>query len=354
MIRFRHFMIESANQKRTLENLKKYSSMLSTKYRDHYNQQIDVLSKALDDRVIYNARYGEASKGLLNMINRAYNMIEKTLVSFRQENKDALEKLPYSLYTVSDIKKANKEVPSISNLPSHVKQFFDAIRDVPDILATIKGYVKKGREPKPVDPSKPAPYVKPITSLQASKKAIQFMKDASVSFEKELHESITKDIRKAYDGIKNATLVSDLPKDQMSKIVASTVFIVRPRQGKKFLEKHSDSEGRLKKLIDNNVRDIIEGFIAKSSAKLALILEKKGNPRSHSILRTNIRNGMVENSMKFEFEDKSSFVLESSVVYKYSQTGKLFFQYPTRFKNVRLSDGSMMRMPSEKKMIEEF
>jgi hypothetical protein len=34
--------------------------------------------------------------------------------------------------------------------------------------------------------------------------------------------------------------------------------------------------------------------------------------------------------------------------------GKLFFQYPTRFKNVRLADGTAMKMPSEKKMIEEF
>lgn len=354
MISFKKFILENANQKKSLEELKKYSSMLSDKYRDHYNQQIDVLSKALDDRIIYNARYGEASKGLLNMINRVYNIIEKTLVSFRQENKEASEKLPFSLYTASDIKKANKDVPQIRNLPSHAKQFFDAIRDVPDILKVIKGYVIKGREPKPADPSKPPAFVKPITSMEASRKAIQFMKDASASFEKELRESITKDIQKAYEGIKNATLVSDLPKDQMSKIVASTIFIIRPRQGKKFLEKHSDYEKRLNKLIDNNVRDIIEGFIAKSSTKLALILEKKGSPRSHSILRTNIRNGMVENSMKFEFEDKSSFTLESSVVYKYSQTGKLFFQYPTRFKNVRLPDGSTMKMPSEKKMIEEF
>jgi hypothetical protein len=63
---------------------------------------------------------------------------------------------------------------------------------------------------------------------------------------------------------------------------------------------------------------------------------------------------MVENSMKFAFEDGSSFTLESSVVYKYSQMGKLFFQYPTRFKNVRLADGTAMKMPSEKKMMEEF
>jgi hypothetical protein len=103
----------------------------------------------------------------------------------------------------------------------------------------------------------------------------------------------------------------------------------------------------------NNIEDV-NGFISKNSSKLALILQKKDAPKSHKILNTNIRNGMVENSMQFEFNDGSSFVLESSVVYKYSKTGKLFFQYPTRFKNVKLADGTKMKMPSEEKMIKEF
>jgi hypothetical protein len=77
-------------------------------------------------------------------------------------------------------------------------------------------------------------------------------------------------------------------------------------------------------------------------------------PKNHEITRTNVRNGMVENSMKFVFEDSSSFTLESSVVYKYSQLGKFFFQYPTRFKNVKMADGSLMKMPSEEKMIRDF
>jgi hypothetical protein len=356
MIGFRKYVYESANAKTTLEGLKKFLPLVNDKYKAHIEQNISVLMKASEEKEIYNARFIDASKTVLNFINRAYSVLEKTLTDYRKNNRDASEKLPYSLYTTSDIKKAVKDTAKISDLPTHIKEFFDAIKDVPELLAILKGYVKKGREPKPVDPNKPAKFVKPAASFDSSKSAAKFMKEAAETFEKELHENISKQVMSSYDKVKEYEGKSpfEMPKDTYLRSIAATVFRSTTKNGKQVLEFIPGHEDRLKKLIDNNVQDIVDGFVGKSASKLALILQKKGVPKNHEIVRTNIRNGMVENVMKFAFEDESSFTLESSVIYKYSQMGKLFFQYPTRFKNVRLADGTMMKMPSEKKMIEEF
>jgi hypothetical protein len=347
MISFKTYLYESVNIKSTLEGLKKFVPLLSDKMQSKMNEHLNTLIKASEDKIIYNARYDEASKGILSGINRIYDQLNKTMVDYRNDNKEDAMKLPWSLYTTSDIKKAIKDT-------STTKNFFDAIKDLPETFTLLKSYVKKGKEPKPVDPDKPAAYVKPLASFNSTKEAINFMKEAVSSFEKELHDSVSKQINTLFEKVKNITSPFDIPKDMNVRAVASAVFITRFKDGKNVLELKSDAEERIKKLIDENVKNIIDGFVSKNATKLALILQKKGMPKNHNIIRTNVKNGMVENSMKFEFEDNSSFILQSSVIYKYSNMGKLFFQYPTRFMNVKLADGSSMKMPSEKKMIEEF
>jgi hypothetical protein len=354
MIGFKTYLYESTNIRGTLEGLKKFFPLLSDKMQLNAHQHLNILIRASEDKIIYNARYSEASKGILNVINRIYGQLNKTVIDYRNDNKEDSMKLPWSLYTTSDIKKAIKDTSTIKNLPSQIKNFFDVIKDLPDAFNILKSYVKKGKEPKPVDPNKPAAYVKPPVSFNSTKEAVNFMKEAVSSFEKELHDNVSKQVQTIFEKIKNITSPLDMPKDMNIRAVASAVFITRPKDGKNVLELKVDSEERIKKLIDENVRNIIDGFVSKNATKLALILQKKGMPKNHTIIRTNVKNGMVENSMKFEFEDNSSFTLQSSVIYKYSNMGKLFFQYPTRFMNVKLADGSLMKIPSEKKMIEEF
>jgi hypothetical protein len=190
MIGFQRYIVESANAKTTLEGLKKFLPLVSDKYKAHVEKHIAVLIKASEDKSIFNARFGESSKAILNFIDRVYNAIDKTIIDYRRNNRDASDKLPYSLYSISDIKKAIKDTANLTDLPPQMKSFLDAIKDIPEILGILKGYVQKGREPKPVDPSKPAPFMKPLASFDSSKAAIKFMKEAAESFEKDLRESI--------------------------------------------------------------------------------------------------------------------------------------------------------------------
>jgi hypothetical protein len=336
---------------KTLDHLKKLFPLVGDKSRASAEEAINTLNKALEDKLIYNARFVEASSSLLNFVHKAYILIERTILDYRQSNHDASDKIPYSIYTAGDIKKAIKDTAKITDLPSQLKTFFDAVKDIPEVLTTIKGYVQKGKPPK--EP-KPGQFVKPLASFDSTKSALSFMREATDSFAKELKDSVTTQIMNAYENMRGITRGPELPTDETSKAVASMIFVVRTKEGKKYLELLPDANTRIKKLIDNNVTEIVDGFVSKNTSKLSLILQKKGQPKSHEIVKTNVRNGMVENTMKFVFEDTSSFTLESSVIYKYSAKGKLFFQYPTRFKNVKLADGSMMKMPSEEKMIKEF
>lgn len=353
MFNFKTYIAESAEAKTAFENVRPLLILASDKYKKLGAQHIATLTKAAEDKEIYNARFIEASTGLMSMIQTIYRSLLPFVEKLYKDN-EGVSEVPFSVHTVSDIKKLVKVVSKIKVVSKELKDFIEHIKDLPDAMAIVKGYVKKGREPKPVDPSKTPTFIKPLASFDATKSAINFMKEAAASFEKELTENIKSQIMNAYDNIRGITIPSDLPRDSNSVAVASAIFVVKTKEGKKFLEKLPDADRRVTKLINDTVQDIVDGFVSKSASKLAVILQKKGLPKSHSIVRTNVRNGMVENMMKFEFEDNSSFNMESSVVYKYSAMGKLFFQYPTRFKDVKLADGTKMKMPSEEKIIKEF
>lgn len=351
MISFKSFIVESAEASSAFESAKKVAPYIkSERYREAFLEAADELSKAAQAKEIYNARFGEYKMRVMKGIEYAYSTmfdkIKEDVIKSGQETYDL-----WSITSVADINKISKIYDKMSPKIKEASDFADAVRGIPNAIKAMKAYVKAGKPPK--EP-KPGQFVKPLASMAASKLAVKFMNEATDSFKKNLEQNITAQVMDAYKKLKNVTVPTDIPKDPTSMNVASMIFIVRYKDGKKFLEQKTNADELVQRLIRNNVNDIVDGFISKNSAKLALILQKKDAPKSHEILRTNIRNGMVENTMKFEFNDGSSFTLESSVVYKYSKTGKLFFQYPTRFKEVKLADGTKMKMPSEEKMIKEF
>lgn len=348
---FVQYVSENTEATNAFQKAKTIASYIKfSKYRELYLEALDELEKAAKEKVIYNARFGEHKYHLMRGIEYGYSSMFDTIKQSIIDSKEETSGL-WSITILSDIKKVHKEYLSMNTKNAEAIKFMESIKDIPDALKTMKTYVQSGKPPK--EP-KPGQFIKPMASLAASKLAVSFMTEATDSFAKELKSSVTRDITDSYKKIKDITDPTNLPNDATSTSVESSVFILRRIQGKKVLELKPDSDKIVERMISDTVKNIIDNFIAKNSSKLALILEKKNTPRKHKLLKTNIRNGMVENSMEFEFEDGSSFLLESSVIYKYSKTGKLFFQFPTRFKDVKMADGSKMSMPSEEKMIKEF
>jgi hypothetical protein len=352
MIKFKQHLSESVETSSAFDAAKDVASYIpGAKAKQHFVESIDELVSAAKNKEIYNARFNESKTWLLTGIRYAYeamfNKISKDIRDSGQETADL-----WSISSAADITKVFKIYNKMATKNKEAMKFMDSIKDVPAAIKAMKPYIRSGRAPAV---PKPGQFVKPISSPAAQKLAMSFMTEATNSFSKELRASVTKQITTAYEKIKNLKLADDLPKkDNDAMIVAEVIFIVRTKDKKKVLELINGHEKRVKKIIDDNVNGIVNGFISKNTSKLALILAKKDSPKSHKIIRTNISQGMVENTMSFEFNDGSSFILQSSVIYKQSQTGKLFFQYPTRFKDVKLADGSKMKMPSEEKMIKDF
>jgi hypothetical protein len=351
MISFKKFISEQSEAAIIFQKAKKIATYIEyPAYRQRFIDAIDALSSAAEKQEIYNARFVDYKMPFNRGIEYAYQkLFDKIRDEVKKTGQDTSD-----LWGISGANEITKVAKIYDKMPTKIKEaidFMDAIRGIPAALKIVKGYVKAGKPP--AEP-KPGQFVKPAAAYGSNKLALQFMKEATDSFKQELLTDITNQLMTSYNKMKDSKVPSDLPIDPASKSVASTIFVVKYKDGKKVLELISGSSDRVKKLIDDTVRDIVDSFVTKNASKLALILQKKEAPKEHKIIRTNIRNGMVENVMKFKFNDGSEFTLESSVIYKYSKTGKLFFQYPTRFKNVKLADGSMMKMPSEEKMIKEF
>lgn len=348
---FRAYIIENSQVTKAFEAAKKNANYIkSENYKKRYLESLDSLMAAAENKEVYNARFneykGKLSSGIEYSYQGMFDEIKDDLINQNQETSDL-----WSIYTINDIKKKAKLYDSMKPRNTKAVEFMNNIRDLPDAMKQMKSYVKSGKEPKTPNLNQ---FIKPVSSPEANKLATKFMKDASETFKKNLEKDITKGMKSAYKKIVDITDPKDLPRDSNSITVASTIFMTKGYGKNKTLEVIPNSEKRIDKLIADTVENIVDKFIYKNVSKLSLILQKKDKPKSHSIIRTNVKNGLVENLMKFDFTDGSSFIMESTVIYKTSSQGKFFTQYPTRFKNVVLADGSKMKMPSEEKMIKEF
>jgi hypothetical protein len=96
-------------------------------------------------------------------------------------------------------------------------------------------------------------------------------------------------------------------------------------------------------------------FLSKNVAKLAKIVELKGNLAGEPIiLGRRSGAGVFEGDIRFHFEDGSAFTVRNQVVCKRNRYGTRFNQFPTTFHNVELPGGNSLSRPSERRMIEMF
>jgi len=102
-------------------------------------------------------------------------------------------------------------------------------------------------------------------------------------------------------------------------------------------------------------QDMIDKFVIKNTQKLAEILTKKNNLKTVTLRHADTSRGTIEGTLGLDFNDNSSFIVNSKIVYSYSVKGTPFSRYPTTFHNVQLPDGTRMTgRASEARMKEEF
>jgi hypothetical protein len=113
---------------------------------------------------------------------------------------------------------------------------------------------------------------------------------------------------------------------------------------------YHDINKEAKEACDN----LIDGFVHKSTRKLAGIVNKKGNLKDAKLKNTNHSRGKIECDIICTFGDGSSFTMNNQVVGSYSKYGNHFYRYPSTFRSVKFSNGTSMTKPSIEKMEKEF
>lgn len=322
--------------------------------QNSFVEALDVFEKAYEAKILYNSQFGDHySYGYSRGLEKAYDSLWhkfRDQVKGKIDQQDEYDFWGMNPQNINKLYKLTKKYESV--IPTEFHAFMEAVKDMPAAIKELKTYIVKGRIPKPVDPNA---FVKPMAPYEAQKMAQKFLQEAVDSFKKEYEASVRKSIMSDFERIKDKTEPEDFKKMTSSeKGLAGMIFM---RDGYNLNAKFKlkeDYQRRLENVINDTVENTIGHFVAKNTSKLALIFAKKPDISEHKILRTRIHQGMLENDMHFAFPDNSSFTITSQVIYKYTQDGKLFVQYPTRFTNVIMADGSRMSGPSEEKMIKEF
>lgn len=349
MIKFATYLVESEQVAAAFLKAKK-----ALPADQRFGDAMDQFANAANKKEIYNAQF----KDLYSY--RISRGVEKGWDNLRAKHHNTLKAVPgddaFWGITMQNVKKAHA-LYSKHNVPADVMDFLNHVVDLPDAIKQLKTYVKMGKPPKQT-----------TNTLDIAKAAVvakhdvdptKLLQDVVATFKAELHVDSQKSFASWYDKLKGVTSPKDIPDIPGAKSLATMIFITRSvvtDEGKRAtrLELKPDAEMIMHKLADRMVNDIIEEFVAKNTRKLALIFKKKGDPDEHRIVRTTVRNNTLENTMFFKFSDSSSFNIESTVVVKYTQTGKPYMQMPTRFRNVVMADGSNMSQPSEEKMLRSF
>jgi hypothetical protein len=103
-----------------------------------------------------------------------------------------------------------------------------------------------------------------------------------------------------------------------------------------------------KKRVDEDERNMFQSFIAKQTEKVAAIIKSRGYEAEGKV------GSDLTGSINFKLTDGSSFTMRFQIVWKTSQLGNLFWQFPTTFHNAVKADGTRITPASEAKMKREF
>jgi len=95
-------------------------------------------------------------------------------------------------------------------------------------------------------------------------------------------------------------------------------------------------------------------FVHKNFAKLASIVDRKGNFERGEVVGRSLDLGGLSGTLRLSFADGSSFVAQNAVVWSRSARGTPFRRFPLTFHDAVLPGGDRMPRPDEQRMNEVF
>jgi len=332
-----------------------------------FTEALEKLKQYIEAGELIQVEFKEMKEDLQRAINSSWT----ELIQSPYFHGGAWERLPKDVYDIgylntglhlisSSLKKA-KKYPE-HELTQKVIKFFTELLPIERDVKTLKGkIVKKRKAAVDAEKKKEATFQKHVSSVDV-KKVRTVLKRITTKLRNEIQEDnvqwlndIVKKWKKQYNPENDKTDPYDFYKanPHNRSIVQKTIersdgyhSSWKMKKGyKKILEKEATQ------MTD----DMIEGFIGKNTAKLAAIVSEKGGLKTVTLRRAFAGRGRIEGTLKLEFKDKSSFIVDSKIVHSYSKRGLPFSRYPTTFHNVIMPDGNKMKgKASEARMNKEF
>jgi hypothetical protein len=321
----------------------------------YYKDTKDTLNRALE----------EAWKNYINerfLYSGKYQELPSTVYEFENKN------LPYApqIHTIPGYLRKVQTTPIKHPMIDAMKAFLLEAAPLSEMYAKLKTMIVK-RQPKPVEDRK-AKYNAP----GASKTAVGIVKklleeitenaylDLTAFFEKDINRKITTYLnaqQKAREEGKYLSLYNFYG-DRDSKfynpnnyeLVSRFVESTRASSAKQEFQPKPNMEALVARLATDNADEVRENFIYKNLEKIDSIVEAKGNFKSAKIIGREVELGALRGTLKFEFEDTSSFIVQNSVVWSHSVYGKQFMRFPLTFHSPIMPNGTVMPRPSEERM----
>jgi hypothetical protein len=124
--------------------------------------------------------------------------------------------------------------------------------------------------------------------------------------------------------------------------------------GRNIYTMKEDAPDIMRETASREADEICAQYIERNLAKLAPIIEARGDYSGMKILGQSIEPGEMEGRLELRFSGEARFEARSQAVFSYSAHGTPFMRYPLTFHNVVLSNGDPMPQASEKRMNEVF
>lgn len=329
--------------------------------KDRFIAALDLFDQGLRDKQIWNAEYADAySYGLSRGLEDIYGKVLSKYRSKLQANQFADD--VDSLFATNSIKKIHRHWTSKRKDYPELAEIMDAMADVPDLIKELKKYIVKGRKPTEasIAREKARAAIDPRTKDKLYKLFKQIGDGLKDDYYAEVYKTMERAVMQAKPAVEGKTYsqifgAKGSHKAHMFKELLRRVY--RPDSKIRGMASMSDPY-----ILDSNWKATVEkeaqyvtdlfhnSFIEKNAMKLNGILKD----REIKSMKHNIRGRDLTGSLLVDMADGSGFTMTFNVVTKVSPLGKWFNQFPTRFTNVVMPDGTRMKTPSEAKMKSDF
>ena len=393
---FKSFLVEQAGY--DWNAFRKPAEYLEGRDKEKYLAAVAAFQKGIETKEIYNAEYKDLysygfSRGWEGALEKT---ISKKYLDFGFDSEE--RKKFNAVYWINKspvgIKKAFKEITPFKNDFPDAYALIAGMQSFPDMQKELKGYIKSGRKPDEKKVEAKAQFQAMISRGAAGRMADilrKMIEQVRPTYEKHFEEMNEKDVTWAFANIDKLTetmekmsVHKDLKYDRdrdNPELIAKHMAAAKEhtkKYGRSWWQASPNGSGQLvQDCIDftqpkpytkpksnwkeicvadakRTVALILEGFINKNTAKLGAIVDKKQNMDEIKVIYNRLNGGHLENELLVTFKDGARFTVYSQTIYKRSSLGNPFYQYPTRFTNVILSNGQRMPAPDEENMNKLF